>query len=546
MLAKSSFFIKHKKILIASSIILLLGICLLLIFKSGSKSTYAITRETYVVKSGDISTSITGSGTIASSNEKTISSEVAADVLSVNVSVGDEVSKGDVLFELDTATLDSQVRSQQKNVNSLLKEVNSYVEDIENLTVYATSSGYVSNLNSKVGDDVSKNSTLFTLSNDDYYYLSCYFYYNSSANLKVGDTAKVLIADNLAEFDGTVSFVSDYKTISEEGIPVQEVEIKIPNPGYTLAGFSARGTIYTGTLTLVSSSFSEIKEGSPMSFKLLSSGTIETLNVKNGDYINAGEIVATLSNDDLYENLEDAKESYNNAYEDLLDTKEMYDFYTITAPIDGIITSLNVDAGDYVREEASLATLVNNQNLEFMIDVDELEILDVSLGQEVEITIDALSETSINPIIGYVSEIAYEGTYSNSVTTYPVTVSFSGDENIKIGFNSSATILTSHVENVLVVPVEAISSRKGSYFVTMVDGTEKEISVGLYNEDYIEVTEGLEVGDTILLPEKVTSTSTETSKDQTEASFNFGGGMPGGNMGGGMPGGNMGVAPGGR
>lgn len=48
--------------------------------------------------------------------------------------------------------------------------------------------------------------------------------------------------------------------------------------------------------------------------------------------------------------------------------------------------------------------------------------MDVKIGQEVKVTIDAISDTEKEPMTGTVSEIALEGTSMNSVTTYPVTI----------------------------------------------------------------------------------------------------------------------------
>ncbi len=545
MLMKNSFFLRHKKLLIILSVVLILiivGVCGISSFNSHN-TTFASTREPYTVKKGNISSSITGSGVIKSSSTKKVSSEVSADVLKVNIAVGDTVSKGDVLFELDTSNINTQIRSSQKNISNSSKNVNSYKEDIKNLNVYASTSGYVSDLNYTVGDSVNKNSTAFKLTNDDYYYLNCSFYYNSNVDIKVGDKATVFVASSLIEFTGEVSFVSTYKTISSEGLPLQSVEIKIPNPGYTIAGLSASATVHTGTISIRSIDYTTIKEADSVQVKFLSSGNIALINAKNGDFVSEGDLLISLSNDDLYEELSNAQSNLSDAYEDLNNVKDNLDFYTITAPIDGVITSVNVLEDDYVRAETELCTIVNNDNLEFDISVDELDILDVELGQEVKIQIDALDETKVTPLIGYVSEIALEGTTSNSVTTYPVTISLSGDSNIKIGFNCSAEIVTSSVEDVLIAPVDAIDSVKGKYYVTLEDNTRKEVSVGTYNEDYIEITDGLSEGDVILLPEKKASSQTEKNNEKGSFDFSNMGGAPmnmqgnggGGNHGGGMP-----------
>lgn len=558
MLAKSSFFLRHKRKL---AFLLILGIFIaigFIIFRNSRKSintAFASSRESYTVAKGNITSSITGSGTIGSSNSKNIASEVSADVLVCNVKVGDKVSKGDILFELDKSSLDSQIRKQEKSISSAQKNVASYKNDLNNLYIYAPTSGYISGSTNKLGDDINKNSNLFSILNTDNYYIESYFFYNSTVDIEVGNTASVFIANTLNEVKGTVSYVSEYKEVSNEGTPMILAEISIPNPGYSLNGISALPTVYTATKAIKAIEYGTIKEEDIINVKSQSSGTISTLNFKNGDFVNAGELLMILSNDDLKDNLSDAQTTLSDAYEDLNDINDTYDFYTITAPIDGVITAVNVAVDDYVRSESVLATIVNTSDLEFSISVDELDISDVEIGQEVKITIDALEETEKEPLIGYVSEIALEGSSMNSVTTYPVTISLSGDDSIKIGFNCSAEIVISSAEDVVIVPVEAINSRRGQYFVTLEDMTEKEVTVGMYDEDNIEIKSGLEVGDIILLPEKVASTSTETSTQMTGGNMSFPGGMPGMNMGGNMQmtngdrnggnrGGNMGM-PGG-
>ena len=249
-----------------------------------------------------------------------------------------------------------------------------------------------------------------------------------------------------------------------------------------------------------------------------------------------------LENDDLDTSISDTKSSLNDAYEDLNSEKNNLDFYTITAPIDGIITKMNIAEGDFARSETDLLTIVNNENIEFDIEVDELDINNIKLGQEVKVTIDAITETSKNPLIGTVSNISIEGNSMNSVTSYPVTVSLSGDDKIKMGMNCSAEIIIESKENVLCVPVEAVEVRRGKYYVTLSDNTEKEVEVGLYDEDNIEIVSGLNKGDEILLPETVKSNEAESR--QKMGNMNFGGGMPAGRMD--MQGGAFGNFEGGR
>lgn len=543
MLVKSSFFGRHRRLIVFAIILVLLVVAVS--YFSGNrfrmKETYAAKPMTSKAEIGSITTSITGSGTISSASTKTISSEVAADVKEVNVAVGDRVSKGDVLFVLDDSDLNTKIRSIEKNISTQNKTINEYKSDISNLNVYATENGYVSNLTLTVGDTVNKNSTIFNVTDEDVYILKCSFNYNENAKINLGDKASIMLVGNFLTLAGEVTYVSDEVTLSDIGTPLQDVEVTIENPGYTVEGVEAIATIVRDDFSIKSYSNSQFSKKDSTKYRVASSGTVKTLNVRNGDYVHQGDLVMVLENDDLQESYQTAKENLSDLYKDLADVKDDISFYTITSPIDGIVTSLNVSVGDYVRAETNLAKVVNNYDVEFQIDVDELEILDVKIGQEVKVTIDAISETETEPMIGTVSEIALEGTSMNSVTTYPVTISMQGNDSIKMGMNCSAEIIVESKEDILTIPVEAVTTRGDKYYVTLENGTEKEVETGIYDEDNIEIVSGLEEGEKVILPQLVKGTN--SSKENSEKnSFGGFGGMGGGgpmNMGGSNGRGNM-------
>lgn len=539
MLKKDSFLFRHRKkiIIIVVLIILIAGAITFFAFKNKRRFSMnalsGIEREKHVVSMGNIKSSITGSGTIASSSTKNVMSEVNADVLTVNVSVGDKVKKGDVLVELDKADYEKNIRELNNKISDLSNTVNSYKDDIKNLYVYADTDGYVSNLSCEIGDSVSKNSVVMKITNDEYYYVTCKFNYNSNLNIKVGDMAKVMLVDTFKYLEAEVTYVSDLKEISSSGLPLQTVELKIKNPGYTLDGIKASVELNTASFNILATEQVTISSDKSKSFKLKSSGTVKELYVKDGTYIKKDDLIMVLENDDIYDSLSNANTNLSDAYEDLKNEKEKLDFYTITAPIDGIVTSLNIAEGDYVRSESSLLTLVNNDIIEFDIEVDELDINDIKLGQNVNVTIDAIEETAKTPLVGSVSNISIEGNSMNSVTSYPVTVTLSGDDSIKMGMNCSAEIIVESKENVLCIPVEAVNARKDKYYVTLSDGTSKEIEVGMYDEDNIEIISGLKEGDEVLLP--ITIKAAEGKEESAmPGGMNFGGSMPMGGMTGGM------------
>jgi hypothetical protein len=90
--------------------------------------------------------------------------------------------------------------------------------------------------------------------------------------------------------------------------------------------------------------------------------------------------------------------------------------------------------------------------------------------------------------------------------------------------NANAEIITQKKDNVLILPVEAITSRRNKNYVAKKDGTSTEVQVGLYNEDNIEIISGLSEGDSVLLPEiKISIPNTKTSVTGMGMPFQGGG-----------------------
>ena len=228
--------------------------------------------------------------------------------------------------------------------------------------------------------------------------------------------------------------------------------------------------------------------------------------------------------------------------------------YEITAPISGTVVTKNVKAGDKLDNSNSLtemAVIYDMSSLNFDLNVDELDISKISVGQDVKITADALEGKVYT---GKVTNVSINGTQSNGVTTYPVSVEITEfDNNLIPGMNIDAEIVVESVSNVLAVPVSAVTRGNNVYVKGEKESEEDrapegyktvKVQTGVYNDDFIEITKGLKEGDTVWIQ--------SIAGGGMRMPGMMGGGMPGGGMGGGMPGGGMGGArtgggmPGGR
>lgn len=192
---------------------------------------------------------------------------------------------------------------------------------------------------------------------------------------------------------------------------------------------------------------------------------------------------------------------------------------SIVAPYDGIISGVNVSAGDSVNASQQLITIFDNKNLYTTISVDETDLPTLKIGQKADIKVNAFPDTKFT---GTVKDISQQGTYSNGVSNFDVTISFDNINDVKVGMSTEATIVTESKDNVLAIPVEAVKDIKDGKYVMIpnADGstTLQKVELGISNGRMVEVTNGLVAGQEVQLPQ-VQSSTTNSSKNRGMGGF---------------------------
>lgn len=177
---------------------------------------------------------------------------------------------------------------------------------------------------------------------------------------------------------------------------------------------------------------------------------------------------------------------------------------TLTAPFDGVVARINVAPGEQVTQGPVL-TLIDVSRFKVTVTVDEVDVVRVAPGQDVEVLIDALGPP---PQIGRVQRIAPQATNERNVTAYEVELEVApGDRPLRSGMTASATIITAKRENALSVPVQAVREENG---VTVVDVVVNDngrttlvaqpVETGIRTGDRIEIINGLNEGQQVVLP----------------------------------------------
>jgi len=222
----------------------------------------------------------------------------------------------------------------------------------------------------------------------------------------------------------------------------------------------------------------------------------------------------------------------------------------LVAPSTGTITTISIKAGQNVAATATAMELTDTSVYALTASVNELDIPQVAVGQTARVTVDAISGRILSGKVQIVSQTA---TTQSGVVSYRVTVIVTaGGAALRSGMSASAEVVVQEVTHVLAVPNKAIGGTPNNPNVTIMSNDVAEIrsiSIGLSDDSYTEVINGLSEGDQVVVaassaPSTRTSLPTTVSTRITAVTGIPGGGQfPGGGVivtGGQFPGGGGG------
>ena len=510
-----------------------------------SSAASATSYTTAEVTRMDISSSITGSGTLEAADSYSVTTLIEGSILTADFEEGDEVEEGTILYTIDSSDASNSLEQAEISLNQAQRSYNNQLESQEDLTITAPVAGQVYSIDVEVGDDVTAGETVATIRDSQTMSLEVSFPADDASSFYVGQSATVTLDSTFETLTGTISKISGTDTVLTGNVIVRTVTIDVSNPGGLSTEQTASAAV--GTATSTASGTFTYKEEETVTAQV--SGEVSSIRVSEGDQVSSGQTLIVLTSDDLDDSLQSASESLRNAEISLENQYENLDDYTITSPIKGTIVDKNYNAGETTEANQVLCTIYDLSYLTMTLSVDELDIASIEVGQSVSIVADAVEDTTYT---GTVTKVSVAGTSSGSATTYPVTIRIDETDGLLPGMSVDATIELASAEDVLAIPSAALN-RGDTVLVTadspsaangpLVESTTEdgedyysvEVTTGVSGDDYIEIVSGLQEGDTVAyIP---------TSSSSGEMGMMMGG-MP--SMGGGMPsgGGGMGGGPG--
>ncbi|MFP4474296.1 MAG: efflux RND transporter periplasmic adaptor subunit [Desulfatibacillaceae bacterium] len=258
-------------------------------------------------------------------------------------------------------------------------------------------------------------------------------------------------------------------------------------------------------------------------------GVVESIGVAEGGRVEQGQLIARIDVEALKSVLDRARSAYELAEgvcrrreklfaKDLVTEEEMdrvstecalaksqlrqaeieYERGFLKSPVSGIVNSLMVDEGEFVRRGSVAAEVVNVDRIIVNVNVPELDVRWLSVGDRVDVVVDAYPNRGFTGIVDF---IAYKA--DPATKTFPVKVLIDNpDHVIRPGMIARARFVRRTIPDAVVAPLFALVDRNGERLVyVMEDGVAKGrvVEIGVIRKDMVQITDGLEPGDQLIV-----------------------------------------------
>lgn len=475
--------------------------------------------QSYTVAPGTIHTLVSGSGVLEQVDEEDVTVPAGVEVDEVIAEAGDAVAKGDLLAKVDMASVVDTLSSTQDQIKTLDKKINSAKSDTASTSVTTSVGGRVKKIYAQVGDNVvssvTENGALALLSVD-----GCMAVDFESDSCARGDAVTVTLSDGTA-VEGTVesATLGTVTVLVTDNGPALDEQVTVAD--------AAGKTLGTGKLYI----------HSPVAVTGYV-GTVKSISCKENANVTAGSTLMTLRDTKTSANFDALLRQRQDLEDTLTGLLTIYRDGAVLARQDGLVTSVEYDEDTATSAtETQILTLYPQKQMTVTISIDETDILSLKEGQEAQITVSSVSDDAFT---GSVTSISKAADTSTGVTRYSAEVTLDREEGMLVGMTADVDVRIEGTENALIIPVDALHQNSASYYVyTGYDEAQKrytgrtEVTIGMQNDDDVEITSGLKEGDTVYYTEADSGGFGDFMVMPGGMSGGMSGGMNGGNMGGG-------------
>lgn len=435
------------------------------------------------------------------------------------VEPGDEVQTGQVLARLISYDLESQLDQKQTQLEAKLDEIcemtgvePSQVDNIvpsKGITLRAPADGRLVGFDIREGDELQLGQVICRVVDDSRFKVRAKLYRQEIDKVHVGQ--KVML--NFTSFQGFID--GEVTQVSRNPVPdrignsefasgyVYWITIEGDNPSLVQPGMEVRVGLPANEEKTHANYFANkaVVESYIKEEKLINraEAIVTEVNVYDMEEVKKGDPILSMSGNDVQETLQDLMEDIRNLKVDVRNLQNQYDQLDITATMDGVVASIHREEGETVRAGEWIGDIYNTSEMMLWTQVDDIDIVNVKQDAPVRVTVDAVPGEVYEGTVTHVSPM---GEKINNITRFSININIKGGPQLRPGMQANAFIDAGSAENVLLIPLEAIFEDDGRTMVEVLDEDSTvrmvQVRLGLMNDRYAEVTDGLEEGQLVI------------------------------------------------
>lgn len=404
----------------------------------------AVVVDMQQAQTGDLVLQNSFVGTVSPQESVYVIPFASGTVTEVNYSVGDSVNAGDVLFRIDDEGAQLQLRQAELSLTSTQQQANMAMGSQQDSTDLQIQSSEVQAQSSYEQAQIS------------YWQVKNKY-----------DEAEDAVDDLEDAIDALKAAIDSGATVSGGDANAQLAALE----SQLAAAKEGRDTLYDSYLQ-VASAYRAAEAGKDIvsDTKALTQGDIR--NDTNAQ-LQTGVSLAKLG----------------------VDSAELaLSYYTVTAPISGVVTGRSVDVNSIATSSNPAFTIANENSMNVTFNVGESVKSTLSIGDEITI------ERNGSEYIGHITEIGVAVNPQTGLFQIKANVEADGD-TLPSGVSVKITADTYKQNNSVVIPYDAVYyDNEGSYVYLCVDGkaVKTYVTTGIFNDTEITIIDGISVGDMVI------------------------------------------------
>ena len=465
---------------------------------------------------GDLAATATASGQALPQRMATLSLETAGRVAAVNVEVGDAVAAGDALIQLETASLAFAVAAAEQDLavqEANLLDLQTPPLPEEMAAAEAAVASAQAQLDQRLAgpreEEIAAAAANVRAAEAAVWSASeeldqaregasASQIANARANVAAAQLELMRARDANEAFANAATHQAMVEAEEALAIAQAELDALLAGPGPDTVG-AAQANLAAAAAR---------RDARQADLDLLLSGPSEAqIASAEATLAQAQASLHSLQSGPTADDLRSAEAQVEQARLALEDTRAALDDATLRAPFAGVVSAVHVSEGEFASGAA--VTLMDMERLRVVLNVDEVDVGVLEIGQPAEVTLETWPEETIASEIVKIAP-APGDSGDQPLVTYDVHLSLEQTAlPVRAGMTANARLVTVQREDVLLVPNRAliVDRQAGKYYVDFIVSDEGdalvterlEVTVGLRNSENTQITGGLTAGDRLLV-----------------------------------------------